>query len=229
MVQELLLPLGNGQRKRNGRRLWDRRRDEGEPIMMESIKKFFMSNMAEAATAEEDAHPGDLRLAACALLLELAYADDDFTEAERSLHRETIRQMIRRYHVDPARIVLVGWSRGGHASWAAELVQLAEDQRAQAVDLWSFTNLIADNYSLGQKMVLAEAMWGLVFSDGDLASREDYLMRKISGLWAWFQPVAFQMIRNGCPPARIIWFLLGHSPESSGECSGIWLPKNCRT
>jgi uncharacterized tellurite resistance protein B-like protein len=65
---------------------------------------------------------------------------------------------------------------------ASQLVELAEEQRTQAVDLWSFTNLIADNYSLGQKMVLAEAMWGLVFSDGDLASREAYLMRKISGL-----------------------------------------------
>jgi uncharacterized tellurite resistance protein B-like protein len=165
MVQELLLPLGNGQRRRNGRRLWDRRRDEGEPIMMESIKKFFMSNMAEAATAEEDAHPGDLRLAACALLLELAYADDDFTDTERSHLEFAVR---RQFGLDQDQ--------------AAELVQLAEDQRAEAVDLWSFTNLIADNYSLGQKMVLAEAMWGLVFSDGNLASREDYLMRKISGL-----------------------------------------------
>jgi uncharacterized tellurite resistance protein B-like protein len=41
---------------------------------------------------------------------------------------------------------------------------------------------VAEHYSLGQKMVLAEAMWGLVYSDGELASREDYLMRKISGL-----------------------------------------------
>ena len=31
-------------------------------------------------------------------------------------------------------------------------------------------------------MVLAEAMWGLVLADGDLAGREDYIMRKISGL-----------------------------------------------
>ncbi len=50
------------------------------------------------------------------------------------------------------------------------------------MDLWTFTNLVAEHYSLGQKMVLAEAMWGLVYSDGELGSREDYLMRKISGL-----------------------------------------------
>ena len=55
-------------------------------------------------------------------------------------------------------------------------------ERDQAVDLWQFTNLIAENYSTGQKMVLAEIMWGLVYSDGDLASKEDYLMRKICNL-----------------------------------------------
>jgi len=165
MVAELLLPFGNGQKTRNGRRLWDRRRDEGEPIMMESIKNFFLNNMAEAAQDDEDAQPAELRLAACALLLELAYADEEFTEGERAHLEYAIR---RQFGLDEEQ--------------AAQLVALAEEQRSEAVDLWSFTNLIAEHYSLGQKMVLAEAMWGLVFSDGDLASRETYLMRKISGL-----------------------------------------------
>jgi len=132
--------------------------------MMESIRKFFTNNMAEPVE-EEDVHPADLKLAACALLLELAYADDEFTREERAHLEGAIR---RQFGLDEAQ--------------AVELIDLAEEQRSKAVDLWSFTNLIADNYSLGQKMVLAEAMWGLVFSDGELASREDYLMRKISGL-----------------------------------------------
>lgn len=165
MVAELLLPFGNGQKTRNGRRLWDRRRYEGEPIMIESIRSFFLNNMADAAREVEDTQPAELRLAACALLLELAYADDEFTPGERSHLEYAIR---RQFGLDEAQ--------------ATQLVALAEEQRSEAVDLWSFTNLIAEHYSLGQKMVLAEAMWGLVFSDGDLASREDYLMRKISGL-----------------------------------------------
>jgi len=133
--------------------------------MMESIRSFFLQNMAEGAKEESETEPADLRLAACALLLELAYADDEFTEAERT-HLEYAVQ--RQFGLD--------------TDQAAHLVRLAEEQRSRAVDLWSFTNLIAEHYSLGQKMVLAEAMWGLVFSDGDLASREAYLMRKISGL-----------------------------------------------
>ncbi len=133
--------------------------------MMNSIKQFFLDNMAEGEEEAEDTQPADLRLAACALLLELAYADDEFTGGERDHLKGAVR---RQFGLDEEQ--------------AGQLIQLAEEQRDRAVDLWSFTNLIAENYSLGQKMVLAEAMWGLVFSDGELASREDYLMRKISGL-----------------------------------------------
>jgi uncharacterized tellurite resistance protein B-like protein len=133
--------------------------------MMESIKQFFMANMAEPDMEGEEALPADLRLAACALLLELAYADDEFTEAERVHLEGAVR---RQFGLDEEQ--------------SLELIELAEKQRTDAVDLWTFTNLVAEHYSLGQKMVLAEAMWGLVYSDGELASREDYLMRKISGL-----------------------------------------------
>ena len=65
---------------------------------------------------------------------------------------------------------------------AEQLIALAEDERIQAVDLWQFTNLIAKSYTIGQKMVLAEMMWGLVYADGMLDSHEAYLMRKINHL-----------------------------------------------
>ena len=61
-------------------------------------------------------------------------------------------------------------------------MKLAEQERAQAVDLWQFTRLINENYSPGQKMVLAEVMWGLVYADGALAGREETLIRKITDL-----------------------------------------------
>ena len=107
----------------------------------------------------------DIRLAACALLLELAHADEEFTEDEREHLESAIR---RQYGLDPAH--------------ATKLIKLADEARAEAVDLWQFTNLIAQNYTVGQKMVLAEIMWGLVYSDGELADKEQYLMRKISHL-----------------------------------------------
>jgi uncharacterized tellurite resistance protein B-like protein len=133
--------------------------------MLEAIKNFFRSSMAPTAKDEPAASRKDIRLAACALMMEMAHADDEFTDDERR-HLEMAVQ--RQFGLD--------------APETQKLLALAEQERAQAVDLWQFTNLIAENYSVGQKMVLAEIMWGLAYADGKLAGREDYLMRKVCNL-----------------------------------------------
>ncbi len=134
--------------------------------MLDAIKNFFHSSMLPSESREvRPEHKEDIRLAACALLLELAHADDEFSDAERRNLEASVR---RQFGVDRPE--------------AERLIELAEEARKQAVDLWQFTNLIAERYSLGQKMVLLEMMWGLVYADGQLARREDYLMRKISNL-----------------------------------------------
>jgi len=133
--------------------------------MLQAIKSFFASSMTPPDEQPTAAGSKDIRLAACALLLELANADDEFTEDEQQHLESAVR---RQFGLD--------------GSEAEKLLKLAQQEREEAVDLWQFTNLIAENYSTGQKMVLAEIMWGLVYSDGDLARKEDYLMRKICNL-----------------------------------------------
>jgi uncharacterized tellurite resistance protein B-like protein len=156
--------------------------------MLEALRDFFFSKMTPpdegAAPAPERSR--DLRLAACALLLELAHADDDFTEDER----QHLENAIRRHY-------------GLNRKEAEELLRLAERERRQAADLWQFTNLIRRHYSTGQKMVLAEIMWGVVFSDGELSSREEYLMRKVShllGLEIGYLTEARERARSIDPP-----------------------------
>ncbi|HET9948478.1 MAG TPA: TerB family tellurite resistance protein [Longimicrobiales bacterium] len=121
--------------------------------------------MSPRTREDPDAGAKDIRLAACALLLELAHADDELSEEERRHLEDAVR---RQFDLEPAE--------------AERLLALAEKERTQAVDLWQFTSLIADGYTLGQKMVLVEIMWGLVYSDGKLAAHESRLMRKISNL-----------------------------------------------
>ena len=136
--------------------------------MLDSIKSFFGSHMAphqEEEPAATEQGPSQIQIAACALLLELAHADDEFTSAER-LHLEGTIQ--RHFDLDP--------------TTATELLALADEERRRAVDLFQFTSLIAQQYDEAQKMVLLEAMWGLVFADGDVAKHESYLIRKVSKL-----------------------------------------------
>lgn len=136
--------------------------------MLEALKRFFFSSMAPPegeAEGNGGEAPAQVRLAACALLLELAQADAEFTDDER----QHVESAVRRH-----------W--GLDSDQAAELLELAEKERARATDLWQFTRLIRDHYSTGQKMVLAETMWGIVYADGELSAREAYLIRKVSHL-----------------------------------------------
>ena len=73
-------------------------------------------------------------------------------------------------------------SMGSTPREAEKLLELAERARLEAADLWQFTNLIKRSYSLGQKMVLLEVMWGLVYADGELSTHEESLMRKVCHL-----------------------------------------------
>ena len=134
--------------------------------MLDSIKSSFARRLevpsgAEPATPDLDR----VRLAACALLIELAHADGEFSAVERS-HIETA--LVRHFAASPDEV--------------RELIALAERENSRAVDHFQFTRLIASSYDLGQKMVLAEVMWGLVTSDGTIAEHEAYLVRKISNL-----------------------------------------------
>ena len=133
-------------------------------VMLKGIRSLFHSSMFPDSPNPQ-VRERDTRLAACALLIEMAHADDDFTEPERAHLRSAVR---RQFGLDSAQ--------------AEELLALAEKERAEAVDLWQFTSLIREHYSKGQKMVLVEIMWGLVYADGELATREEQLMRKICNL-----------------------------------------------
>ena len=64
----------------------------------------------------------------------------------------------------------------------AELLRLAEAERRQSLDHFQFTRLIAESYDLGQKMVLAEVMWGVILADGKLSDHETHLVRKMASL-----------------------------------------------
>lgn len=136
--------------------------------MLDAIRQFVSDRLVKGASAPDDAVPAGptpVQLAACALLLELAHADGEFSAAERD-HIE--RTLVRHFGLDDAT--------------AGELIRLAEAERAQSLDHFQFTRLIAAEYDLGQKMVLAEVMWGVILADGKLSDHETHLVRKLASL-----------------------------------------------
>ena len=136
--------------------------------MLDAIRGFVTRRIlspAQAPTAPGRSGPPGVQLAACALLLELAHADGVMSPAELT-HIESALQ--RHFGLDDAT--------------ARELISLAETERRQSIDHFQFTRLIAAEYDLGQKMVLAEVMWGVILADGELATHETWLVRKLAHL-----------------------------------------------
>jgi uncharacterized tellurite resistance protein B-like protein len=115
----------------------------------------------DRGAARED----DLRIATCALFLEIANIDDEFSEEER----DSILGLIQsEYNLSKEN--------------ALELAKRAMSELEGSIDLWQFTNLINENYTDAEKLRVVELLWRVVYADGKLDKHEDYLIHKLGTL-----------------------------------------------
>ncbi len=133
--------------------------------MLDAIRRLIRDNVQGTVPAHTPVHVHDVRVAACALLLELANSDGDFS----SLERARIQSILERHF-------------GVDSAGADALMAEAASATRHAVDDFTFTRQVVKEYDLPQRMVLAELMWQVVLADGELAERESYLMRKLANL-----------------------------------------------
>ncbi|MEK6612986.1 MAG: TerB family tellurite resistance protein [Gemmatimonadota bacterium] len=135
-------------------------------MMLDTLRHFIRQRRsAEISVAPKESPHDEIQLAASALLLELAYADGDFTAPERA-HIESA--LSRHFNLELADI--------------QALLALADEERRGAIDQFQFTRLIKEHLDTGQRVVLAEVMWGVILADGHLADRETVLLRKVASL-----------------------------------------------
>ena len=131
---------------------------------------------ARPAHGSEKSNTADARLAACALLLEIAYADGVFAAEERRHVETTIRAQF------------------GLAPWAARrLVAEAEAARAAKTPLWHFTGAVR-SYSKAQRTLLSDILQATADFDGAATTQEAYTVRKITSLLR-VEPVTCSRIR----------------------------------
>lgn len=133
--------------------------------MIDFIKKVLSQGMEESPEESRDVQPHDVRLAACALFLEMAKIDDEFSMNEREMILSILKE---EYALSDA-----------HASTLAEE---AEKQRKESVDLWHFTNLINQHFSREEKIRVVELLWKIIYVDGKLDKHEDYLVHTMANM-----------------------------------------------
>ena len=133
--------------------------------MKNLLKKFFAKATTETPAGQSAGTSRDVRIATCALLLEMANIDGEFSELEKDSIVEVLRN---NYQLS--------------AEHAATLMKAAEDELEKSIDLWQFARLINENYSTEEKIKVIETVWQVIYTDGILDKHEDYLVHTLAKL-----------------------------------------------
>ena len=130
--------------------------------MMNKLSNWFNQSI-EAPTVDDAPH--ELELATAALMMEVARADFEQSEAERSLMLQKLGSRLKL--TDEA---------------VAGLLLLAQDASEEAHDLYSFTSIINERFTYPEKKQLVVNLWEIALADAHIDPQEDHIIRRIAGL-----------------------------------------------
>lgn len=116
---------------------------------------------------DHDVRVGDqkrrIQIATAVILLEVAYADYEFSTDERE---RIVRILKDEFSLDDESVL--------------ELLQIYEERRRKSIDIWHFTEIINRNFSEEEKCRIIDTVWQVIYADGKLDKYEDYLVHKLS-------------------------------------------------
>ena len=130
--------------------------------MMNKLSNWFNQSI-EAPTVDDAPH--ELELATAALMMEVARADFEQSEAERSLMLQKLGSRLKL--TDEA---------------GAGLLLRAQDASEGAHDLYSFTSIINERFTYPEKKQLVVNLWEIALADAHIDPQEDHIIRRIAGL-----------------------------------------------
>lgn len=129
--------------------------------MLARIKALF-----DVASQPETPLPDEQRkLAAAALLIEVAVIDGHFDERELASVHELLRS---NYGIQEDELL--------------ELTTIARQSRDDASSVYEFTSIINKHCTDPDKYELVKGLWTIAYADGELDKYEEYIIRKISEL-----------------------------------------------
>ena len=133
--------------------------------MIDLVKKFFSKRSHDDSSDQRRKRPRDIRIATCAILLEMSNIDGEFS----TLERESIISILKNnFDVSDEH--------------ATTILEASREELKGSIDLWEFTNLINQNYSIEEKIQVVKMVWDVVYADGKLEKHEDYLVHKLAHL-----------------------------------------------
>jgi len=130
--------------------------------MLNKISAFFQSLQNDEAT---NADKISVEMACTVLLCEVMRADGLFDNQEQEKLAQIISEQFTLSSQETSELI-------------SEALRLSED----ATDFHRFTSTINDNYKVEQKIHIVTLLWQLAIADGEIASIEEHVIRKVADL-----------------------------------------------
>jgi uncharacterized tellurite resistance protein B-like protein len=135
--------------------------------MLDYLRKILADNQdsinPRMVNSSSESNNQKIEIAACALFIEIAKADGEFTDEERKF---IISEMKSTYNLND--------------DYVNDLMTLAEERIKESVSLYEFTGVINTTFTHEEKIELIESLWKLIFKDQKLNQYEDHLIKRIS-------------------------------------------------
>lgn len=135
--------------------------------MLDALRKLIADSLPAVPAMDPPTSPYDIRVAACALLLEVAYVDGTMTADERA---EITRTLVADFGVD---------QRG-----ADEIMATAETVLRDAPSERSLTSHLVAEYDEDQRMLLRDMLRTIAGADGRLHDHEALVLARLDRLLA---------------------------------------------
>lgn len=132
--------------------------------MLDLVRKFF-ANENNRQTPQGSADQHRIMVATCALLLEMATVDGEFSSDEQDVILQALTSTY-------------GMNKGE----AQSIMEAARSELKGSVDLWQFARIINQEYSEEEKIQVIEAVWRVIYADGRLDGHEDHLVHRLADL-----------------------------------------------
>ena len=131
--------------------------------MLEFFKNALLGT-SETTNSSSVTAEGKIKLATCALFLEIANSDDELSEVELN----TIYSIMKAtFNLNDEEV--------------NHLISLSEEQIKKSVSLYEFTEIINKNFSMDEKYEIVKNLWRIILADNKLDPYEEHLIKIISG------------------------------------------------
>ena len=134
-------------------------------MKLNKIVQFFEERLMPDAQIQNDNDDKVARMAAAALMVEVAEADFENKPEEQQTLKEILKTS---FHLD--------------TKDSDELFKLAESKYENATDSFEFTHMINKHFSAQQKIQLIDQLWKIAYADKVLNKYEEQVIRRSSEL-----------------------------------------------